>query len=148
MQLTTTLAVLIAVSTPAVAKTLSTSAGTEWTLTSLSRNCNKGDTSCTWLFGIDTNEADVGATTCNYTVKATTSPPTPASQANGGPAKCGVFNITSGWSGQFGPDQGFTVISVVDYTKKLIAYAGYTDASIFNGTVVDPDLSFPVQTLQ
>ena len=39
------------------------------------------------------------------------------------------------------------MISVVDYEKKLIAYAGYTDAMVTNGTTVDPDLSFPVQTL-
>lgn len=146
MQLTNTLLTLF--STSAVATTLSTFAATEWTLSSLSRVCNAADTSCTWKFGIDTHEANVTVTPCTFVVNATTTPATPASQANGGPARCGVFNITSGWSGQFGPDQGFTVVSVVDYAKKLIAWAGYTDALVKNGTVVDPDLSFPVQTLQ
>ncbi|KAJ8123637.1 hypothetical protein ONZ43_g460 [Nemania bipapillata] len=132
-------------STSVLANTLSTFASTEWTLNSLSRVCDGADASCTWKFGINTNEAGVAVTACNYTVAAVS--PAPASQSNGGPTTCGVFTITSGWSGQFGPDQGFTVISVVDYAKKLIVYAGYTDASVKNGTVVDPDLSFPVQTL-
>jgi hypothetical protein len=144
MQLTSTLFALF--STSVLATTLSTFASTEWTLESLSRACDATDASCTWKFGIDTNETGVNATACTYVVKATKT--APASQSNGGPVKCGVFNITSGWSGQFGPGQGFTVISVVDYAKKLIAYAGYTDVSVANGTVVDPNLSFPVQTLQ
>ncbi|KAI1152623.1 surface protein 1 [Nemania diffusa] len=143
MQLTSTLFTLF--STSVLAGTLSTFASTEWTLDSLSRVCDGADASCLWTFGINTNEDGVAVTACNYTVAAT--PPAPASQSNGGPTTCGVFNITSGWSGQFGPGQGFTVISVVDYAKKLIVYAGYTDTSVQNGTVVDPDLSFPVQTL-
>ncbi|KAF2968030.1 hypothetical protein GQX73_g5544 [Xylaria multiplex] len=143
MQLTNTLFALL--STTALAKTLSTFASTEWTIESLIRSCDAPDDLCTWKFGINTNEEGVDVTECTYTVPATTTEP--ASQANGGPTTCGVFTITSGWSGQFGPDQGFTVISVVDYAKKLIVYAGYTDASVKNGTVVDPDLSFPVQTL-
>ncbi|KAI0457157.1 surface protein 1 [Xylaria acuta] len=144
MQLKSTILALF--STSAFAATLSTFASTEWTLESLSRVIDGADDSVTWKFGINTNEEDVDVTACTYTVKAVA--PAPATQSNGGPVKCGVFNITSGWSGQFGEDQGFTVISVVDYAKKLIVYAGYTDASVTNGTVVDPDLSFPVQTLQ
>ncbi|KAI3317023.1 surface protein 1 [Xylariaceae sp. AK1471] len=144
MQLTNTLFALF--STSAVATTLSTFASTEWTLDSLTRVCDGADASCTWKFGINTNEAGVNATACTYVVKST--PTAPASQSNGGPVSCGVFNVTSGWSGQFGPGQGFTVVSVVDYAKKLIVYAGYTDTSVGNGTAVDPNLSFPVQTLQ
>ncbi|TGJ82178.1 hypothetical protein E0Z10_g6581 [Xylaria hypoxylon] len=143
MQLTNTLFALF--STSALAATLSTFASTEWTLESLIRGCDATDDLCTWTFAINTNEAGVNTTECVYTVPATTTGP--ASQSNGGPTTCGVFNITSGWSGQFGADQGFTVISVVDFAKKLIVYAGYTDAIVKNGTVVDPDLSFPVQTL-
>lgn len=138
-------ALLTALSASASATTLSTYAATEWTISSLSRACTAADDSCTWKFGIDTNEAGTKATACNYTVKATKT--APASEAAGGPVKCGVFNITSGWSDQFGADEAFTVISVVDYAKKLIVYAGYTDKSVKEGKVVDPDLSFPVQTL-
>ncbi|KAJ2998654.1 hypothetical protein NUW58_g250 [Xylaria curta] len=144
MQLKSTLFALF--STSALATTLSTFAATEWTIDTLSRVCNGADDSCTWKFGINTNTDGVDITPCTYTVKAVK--PAPASQSNGGPVKCGVFTITSGWSGQFGPDNGFTVISVVDYAKKLIVYAGYTDIAVGNGTAVDPNLSFPVQTLQ
>ncbi|KAI1159376.1 surface protein 1 [Nemania serpens] len=143
MKLTGTLFTLFSAS--ALAETLSTFASTEWTLNSLSRVCTGADSSCTWKFGINTNEAGVAVTPCTYAVNATKA--APASQANGGPSTCGAFNITSGWSGQFGPGQGFTVVSVVDYAKKLIVYAGYTDTSVKNNTVVDPNLSFPVQTL-
>ncbi|KAI0555862.1 surface protein 1 [Xylaria curta] len=144
MQLTSTILALF--STTATAATLSTFASTEWTIQSLSRTIGTGDQSVTWKFGINTNETGVAVTPCTYTVKAVA--PAPATQSNGGPVKCGVFNITSGWSGQFGPGQGFTVISVVDYSKKLIVYAGYTDNMVTNNTLVNPDLSFPVQTLQ
>ncbi|KAI0508296.1 surface protein 1 [Xylaria bambusicola] len=143
MQLTHTLFALF--STSALAARVSMSASTNWTLEKLVRVCDTADDSCTWTFDINTNEEGVKATACTYTVAATKTEP--ASQSSGGPATCGVFTITSGWSGQFGPDEGFTVISVVDYAKKLIAYAGYTDAMTTNGTTVDPDLTFPVQLL-
>ncbi|KAK5632618.1 hypothetical protein RRF57_008332 [Xylaria bambusicola] len=142
MQLTHTLFAFFSAS--ALAARVSMSASTNWTLEKLVRVCDAADDSCTWTFDINTNEG-VAATKCTYTVAATKTQP--ASQSNGGPVMCGVFTITSGWSGQFGPDQGFTVISVVDYAKKLIVYAGYTDAMTTNGTTVDPDLTFPVQFL-
>ncbi|KAI0205673.1 surface protein 1 [Astrocystis sublimbata] len=144
MQLTNTVFALF--STSALAATLSTFASTEWTLNKLSRACDSKDASCTWTFDINTNEEGVNATSCEYTVKAVEK--APASQSNGGPISCGAYNITSGWSDQFGADQGFTVVSVVDFEKKLIVYAGYTDIALKNDTVVDPDLSFPVQKLQ
>ncbi|KAI1433425.1 surface protein 1 [Xylaria sp. CBS 124048] len=143
MQLTNTLFALFATSAFAAAK--STFASTEWTVNSLSRTCDTADDACKWTFGINTNQTGVAATPCTYTVKAAGTKP--ASQTNGGPETCGAYTITSGWSGQFGPGQGFTVLSIVDYAKKLIIYAGYTDAMVTNGTVVTPDLSFPVQTL-
>ncbi|KAI1364521.1 surface protein 1 [Xylaria arbuscula] len=144
MQLQTLLFTLFSTTT-ALAATLSTSADAEWTLESLVRVCDSADDACTWAFGINTNEEGVNVTDCSYTVGGTET--APASQSNGGPTECGVFTITSGWSGQFGDGEGFTVLSVVDYDKKLIAYAGYTDKMVTNGTTVDPDLSFPVQTL-
>ncbi|KAI1820934.1 surface protein 1 [Xylaria intraflava] len=143
MQLTSTLLALF--STSALAATKSTFASTEWTVQSLSRVCDSTDVSCKWTFGINTNTAGLNATACSYTVNATDL--APASQANGAAGICGPYTITSGWSGQFGAGQGFTVLSIVDYAKKLIIYAGYTDNMVANGTVVNPDLSFPVQTL-
>lgn len=94
MQLTHTLVALF--STSALAATLSTFASTEWTLESLVRVCDGTDDSCTWTFGINTNEEGVDPTACTYDVGATSTEP--ASQSNGGPVTCGAFTVTSGVS--------------------------------------------------
>ncbi|KAF3071387.1 hypothetical protein CFAM422_006253 [Trichoderma lentiforme] len=108
----------------------------EWTITNLKRVCNAGDTSCTWTFGVDTHVAT--ATPCTYTVKATAK----ASQASGGPVTCGTFTITSSWSGQFGPNNGFTTFAVTDFSKKLIVWPAYTDVQVQAGKVVSPNQSY------
>ncbi|KAI1506226.1 hypothetical protein F5X99DRAFT_127563 [Biscogniauxia marginata] len=140
---TTLLSALLSGTTSVFAAPLSQFAETEWTIQSLSRTCSDDGASCTWNFGIATGEGD--PTPCAYVVNATAE--APATQANGGPAQCGIYTVTSGWSDQFGADQAFTTLSVVDYDKKLIVYPAYTDSQIANGTVVTPDLSFPVQNL-
>ncbi|KAI1179874.1 surface protein 1 [Nemania sp. FL0916] len=130
--------------TSASARALLPRADAQWTLNALSRACDAADTSCTWKFGINTNTAGVNATACTLVVKGTTAVPK-ASEANGGPSQCGAFQITSGWSGQFGPGEGFTVISVVETATQKIIYGGYKDTQVQDGKVVDPDLSFTVQ---
>ncbi|KAM0424368.1 hypothetical protein ACHAPT_010515 [Fusarium lateritium] len=109
-------------------------AAPQWTIQGLSRACDKPDTTCTWNFKINTGSG--AATTCKYVVKGKS-----ASRANGGPAKCGTFTITSGWSGQFGADKGFTTLSVVS-NKKQIIYPAYTDKQLAGGKVVKPDQSY------
>ncbi|CAJ2511205.1 Uu.00g068300.m01.CDS01 [Anthostomella pinea] len=144
MQFTTAiLSTLLAGS--AVASPLSTFAATEWTIESLKRTCATDDSSCTWTFGISTGAEGAAATACTYEVKSSAT--ANATEASGGPVTCGAYTVTSGWSGQFGAGQGFTTLSVVDTDSKLIAYPAYTDTQLVNGTVVTPDLSFPVQTL-
>ncbi|KAL6696918.1 hypothetical protein J3F84DRAFT_371625 [Trichoderma pleuroticola] len=108
----------------------------EWTITNLKRVCNAGNTSCTWTFGIDTHLES--ATSCTYVVKATSN----ASQASGGPLNCGSYTITSSWSGQFGPNNGFTTFAVTNFPKKLIAWPAYTDAQVQAGKVVSPNQSY------
>lgn len=108
---------------------------TTWTIENMKRVCNKADTSCTWTFGINTGSGD--ATSCTYVVKASD-----ASEANGGPSTCGDFTITSGWSGQFGPGNGFTTLSVVDNNTRQIAWPAYTDNQLASGKVVKPDQSY------
>lgn len=108
---------------------------TEWTIENMKRVCNKDDTACKWTFGINTGEGD--ATPCTYIVKGD-----PASRANGGPSQCGDFTITSGWSGQFGEENGFTTLSVVDEENRLIIYPAYTDKQLEDGKVVKPDQSY------
>ncbi|KAI0596072.1 hypothetical protein F4775DRAFT_329754 [Biscogniauxia sp. FL1348] len=144
MQLTsTTLLSPLLAATAALAAPISTYAATEWTIQSLSRTCSADGGQCVWDFSVSTGEEAV--TPCTYVVNATAE--APASQASGGPAACGVYTVTSGWSDQFGADQAFTTLSVVDYAQKLIVYPAYTDAQLANATVVEPDLSFPVQSL-
>lgn len=72
---------------------------TTWTITSLSRTCDAALTTCTWAFGINNGTA---TTPCTEVVTGT-----PATETNGGPATCGIYTVTSGWSGQFGPGNGF-----------------------------------------
>ncbi|KAL7930774.1 hypothetical protein V8C35DRAFT_312177 [Trichoderma chlorosporum] len=108
----------------------------EWTITNIQRACNSDDTSCTWTFGVDTHIA--APTPCTFVVKATAN----ASLANGGPVTCGAYTITSGWSGQFGPNNGFTTFAVTDYNNKLIIWPAYTDVQVMAGTVVSPNQSY------
>ncbi|KAJ4413813.1 hypothetical protein N0V82_008307 [Gnomoniopsis sp. IMI 355080] len=111
----------------------------EWTITSMEKTCNADDTTCTWTFGINNG---TGTTPCTEVVTGA-----PASQTNGGPVDCGVYKVTSGWSGQFGPGQGFTTFAVVNYPANLIVYPAYTDTEAANATVVTPDKSYAPQAL-
>lgn len=112
----------------------------QWTIETMKRVCDSNDKSCTWTFKINTKQG--AATPCTYVVKGN-----PASRTNGGPSKCGAFTITSGWSGQFGPGNGFTTLSVVDQAKRLIVWPAYTDKQLAGGKVVKPDQSYAVTKL-
>ncbi|KAI1087134.1 small secreted protein [Rostrohypoxylon terebratum] len=107
----------------------------QWTIESMQRVCDAADTSCTWSFRVNTHVGD--ATPCSFTVKGS-----PASQTDSSGNICGPYTVGSGWSGQFGPGNGFTTLSVVDYAAKLIVWPAYTDNQLANGAVVTPDLSY------
>lgn len=146
MQITKTLiAALFAASTAVAAPTPADksmmAAVPEWTITNLKRVCNAGNTSCTWTFAVDTHLAT--ATSCTYVVKATAN----ASQASGGPVTCGPYTVTSSWSGQFGPNNGFTTLAVTNVSQKLIVWPAYTDVQVQAGNVVTPNLSYAPATL-
>ncbi|KAJ5995415.1 hypothetical protein N7481_002392 [Penicillium waksmanii] len=110
-------------------------ASPQWTIRNLKRVCNGADTSCTWNFGIQVGTA--ATKSCTYVVKGAT-----ASERNGGPSACGVYTITSGWSGQFGPDNGFTTLSVVNNDSRQIVWPAYTDKQLDGGKVVKPDQAY------
>lgn len=63
----------------------------QWTIQTLQRTCDKADKNCTWNFKI--NSGSGAATTCTYAVKGS-----PASQAKGGPAKCGDYTISKSFN--------------------------------------------------
>lgn len=112
----------------------------QWIIRSFTRTCNAADTSCTVSFGVDTQLAPV--TNCSYTVTGS-----PASQTSTNGITCGPYTISSGWSGQFGPGNGFTTWSVVDWSKRLIVWPAYADHELVNGVTVTPDKSYAPQTL-
>ncbi|KAL2261570.1 hypothetical protein VTK26DRAFT_3877 [Humicola hyalothermophila] len=112
----------------------------EWTIKSFTRTCNDDDTSCEVTFGIDTHTAPV--TDCAYTVTGS-----PASQASTDGITCGPYTISSGWNGVFGPENGFTTWSVVDWSKHLIIWPAYADHELSNGVAVSPDKSYAPQNL-
>ncbi|KAK4149345.1 hypothetical protein C8A00DRAFT_47022 [Chaetomidium leptoderma] len=112
----------------------------QWKINSFTRTCNKNDTSCIVSFAVDTQAAV--ATACTYTVTGA-----PASQASTSGISCGPYTISSGWSGQFGPENGFTTWSVVDFSKRQIVWPAYTDRELVNGKAVTPNKSYAPQTL-
>ena len=132
--LATLFAASAVIAAPVASKSMMAS-GSEWTIESMKRVCNTNDTSCTWTFGINTGSG--AATNCTLVVAATD-----ASEANGGPATCGAFTVTSGWSGQFGQGNGFTTLAVVDNTNREIIWPAYTDVQLADGQVVTPDQSY------
>lgn len=107
---------------------------TTWTITGAKRVIDAADTTATWTFGINNGQT---TTACTEVVTGS-----PASQSKGGPATCGQYTVTSDWSGQFGPGNGFTTFAVVDYAAGLIVYPAYTDKQVQAGTVVTPDQSY------
>lgn len=115
-------------------------ASSTWTLTGFTRTCNGADTSCRYSFGIDAHDGRP-AVACSYDVVADSY----ASRANGGPATCGPYIVTSGWSGQF--EVGFTTFAVKNEAARLIAYPAYTDTALVNGKAVSPDMSWKVERL-
>ncbi|KAJ5819954.1 hypothetical protein N7474_005545 [Penicillium riverlandense] len=132
------LTTLVSAAMAAPATTVSMmAAGPEWTIENMKRVCNAKDTSCTWTFDIEVGTAAAAATACTYVVKGAD-----ASQANGGPSDCGSYTITSGWSGQFGPGNGFTTFSVVNNVNRHIIWPAYTDKQVQAGKVVKPNQSY------
>ncbi|RMJ26536.1 hypothetical protein PHISP_02583 [Aspergillus sp. HF37] len=138
---------------PAARMSMMASSSAEWTMEDMKRVCNDADTSCTWTFGIDDGSGSGSApsnttttTPCTYIVEAANG--IPASRADGGPSQCGEYTITSGWSGQFGEEKGFTTLSVVnDETPRQIIWPAYTDKQLEGGQVVKPDQSYAPATL-
>lgn len=140
MQITTGLFAAFAATALAAPAIDTRATAPQWTIVGMKRVCDAADTSCTWSFSVDTHVSAV--TPCTFTVKGK-----PASQTSGTGATCGVYTVTSGWSGQFGPGNGFTTLSVVDNTQKKIVWPAYTDKQLAGGAVVSPDQSYPVTQL-
>ena len=145
MQLSKTLvAAIFAASTAFAAPTEEAKSMTanvpQWTIEGMKRTCTKDNSHCTWSFNINTHVAGAKPTDCKHEVAGPHVKASPASH-------CGDYTVTSGWSDQFGPGNGFTTLAVVDNKKKLIAWPAYRDQQVEGGKVVKPDQSYAVTTL-
>lgn len=120
---------------PAGAKSMAVANSPLWTIQDMKRVCNSADTTCTYTFYINTTGPS--STSCKYIHNGK-----PASETSGGPATCGAFSVTSGWSGQFGPNNGFTTLSVVHNAARQIIWPSYTDKQLDGGKVVKPDQAY------
>ena len=109
----------------------------QWTITKMVRTCANG--ACKWSFGINDGTTN---TPCAFSVKGK-----PATQTDSTGNVCGAYTVSSGWSGQFGPNSGFTTLAVTNAAKKQVAYPAYTDAQLVNGKVVTPNQSYTPQNL-
>ncbi len=140
----TAVSILSALAAAAPAATVVSKAadGAQWTIQSFQRICNTVPaTQCNWTFTINTNDGSP-TTACAFSTFAQGS--TPADQAPETGASCGGYTVSSGWSGQFGPGNGFTTLAVVNNAARLIVYPAYTDVQLASGTPVTPDQSYPV----
>ncbi|KAL8676300.1 MAG: hypothetical protein Q9186_007172, partial [Xanthomendoza sp. 1 TL-2023] len=109
---------------PATEVSMMAAAAPQWTIKSFVRTCNATNTSCKYSCTIDTH---VGAATpCTYTVTGN-----PAARASYNNVQCGAFTISSNWSGQFGPNNGFQTLAVVK--GRTIVYPAYTDNQLMDG---------------
>ncbi|KAH8677874.1 surface protein [Xylariales sp. PMI_506] len=140
-------ALFLFLSAPILAVPLSMTAAdfAKWTMVGLSRTCLADGTMCTWRFSVNTNEPNATATPCTLFTRAGAT--VPASQGGGGPTLCGNFTVSSGWSGQFGPGNGFTTIALIDFARKLMAYPSYADNDLPDGQVVAPDRTYAVSPI-
>ncbi|KAH8880613.1 hypothetical protein GQ53DRAFT_669453 [Thozetella sp. PMI_491] len=115
----------------------------QWTIEGFGRICNYPVMSqCGWGFTINTNDG-TAKTPCSFSTfqdGSVTADHTPQKGAT-----CGRFTVTSAWSDQFGPGNGFTTLSVIDYKASLIVFPAYTDNQLTT-VPVKPDQSYPVQT--
>ncbi|KAK0613505.1 hypothetical protein B0T14DRAFT_393456, partial [Immersiella caudata] len=108
-----------------------------WTLESVRRLCDESDINCVWSFTINNHVEYQAPVPCKYNISSFDGIPASMSDQTG--VYCGQYHITSSWSGQFGPDHGFTTLAVVDEEGMLVAFPAYSDEDLKGGMVVIPD---------
>ncbi|KAH9893687.1 hypothetical protein F4778DRAFT_748172 [Xylariomycetidae sp. FL2044] len=128
---------------PAPAAKLASRSDEQWTTTGLTRTCDADLRTCTWQFGISSSADPTGTPPqdCTLVVAGT-----PGTVANGGPAACGIYTVTSGWAPAGGVEP-FTTLSLVDYARGVIAWASFRDSLVGTDGVVVPDMTWEVQQI-
>lgn len=112
------------------------------TMESVQRTCNEEDKACHWSFTIN---VDGIKTECAFDITGSESSGASFSANTG--RSCGKYTVTSNWSGQFGPKDGFITLSVIDYLRGTIAWPAYRDDQLESGVIVMPDQSYPIQSI-
>jgi len=97
------------------------------------RSC-PSDASCLITLHIEAREFASGEErthkqSCQIVVQATSGGPIASQTAYTG-RPCGIYTVGSSWSGQFGPGNGFTTLSVVETEKNLIVWPAWSDAEV------------------
>lgn len=69
----------------------------------------------------------------------------PASHVSYSTVKCDGYEVSSSWSDQFGPKNGFSTLAITD--GMVIVYPAYNDKQLLGGRVVGPDQSYAPQNL-
>ncbi|KAI6498080.1 hypothetical protein MCOR11_004109 [Pyricularia oryzae] len=101
------------------------------------RHGHDDEARCRWSFTVVTQQR--GRQRCGFEA---------GRRASAAEVRCGGhFAVASSWSGQFGEDQGFTTLSVVDRERRLVVWPAYRDAQLEGGRVVRPDQSYVPQRL-
>ncbi|KAI1341136.1 small secreted protein [Xylariaceae sp. FL0016] len=139
MQLHSTLIAALLSTTALAAPTVKSAIAkrSQWHIQNMTHACDPTDKSCEWDFDLDTGAEAVAH--CTIAVNAS-----PVRQPDFTLEPCKQFTVSAGWSGQFGPGNGFT--TVADHRAGLIIFAGYSDANrAGDGTY--PDIDSEVSTI-
>lgn len=119
----------------------------DWKIKNFNRKCTNGgngndeskDKDCTIRFEIE--QPGKSTSKCEYKIDSLR-----ASISN---HKCNdngnEYNIGAQWSDFFGPDKGFTTLSVVDQKNKRIVWPAYSDTELKNGQNFSPDKTYKSQ---
>ncbi|KAI9654035.1 MAG: hypothetical protein M1831_005552 [Alyxoria varia] len=103
----------------------------QWTMENFRRTCGPLGQACTYTYNINSHNGP--ATPCKYEIRVAKD----AARAPYNNIKCGAYTISSGWSGQFGPENGFQTLAVVK--DRQIIYPAYTDKQLAGGKIVAPN---------
>lgn len=113
--------------------------GEEWTIVDFTRDCGAQNATCKVSFSVDRKDGSKPEV-CKYEQKGP--------EGAVAEQKCSdSFTVASQWSGQFGPGEGFSTLSVIIKNKSLIVWPAYKDSEITPGKAVKPDKSYPVHKL-
>ncbi len=103
-----------------------------WTIEGLTRACSGG---CTWEFLVERHDGSQPLV-CTFAQPGGPQSDVQSPQACGGP-----YTVTLGWSGVFGPGNGFSTLALKDSQDGQISWPSYNDAALAGGSAPDSDFA-------